>query len=83
MPDIDVQAENIKKRAEALVLQASLNAQNSGGDTATAAADLMMAFVLLSMRSGAKPERAIKAMANNAIVACASFWGDEGRRRDA
>lgn len=73
----------IKARAEALVLQATLNADSTGGDHATAAADLMMAFVLLSSRSGASPERCIEAMGAHAIASCRAFWGADGRRLDA
>lgn len=76
-------AENIKKRIEALVVTASLNARNQGGDAATAAADLMCAFVLITMRSGGRPQNAIEAMAAHAIADCADFWGAEGRNLDA
>jgi len=79
----DETPEAIKYRAEALVKTASLNADAHGGDAATAAADLMMAFVLLSTREGARPRRAIDAMAQHAIAACEDFWGKDGRRLDA
>lgn len=75
--------EAIKKRIEALVVTASLNARNQGGDAATAAADLMCAFVLITMRSGGRPEAAIEAMARHAIAACTDFWGNKGRKLDA
>lgn len=83
MSEIDTEADAIKARAERLVLEATVYAGLTNGDNATAAADLMIAFVLLSMRSGAKPERAIEAMGNHAIAACTSFWGEDGRRLDA
>lgn len=73
----------IMRRVEALALTASLNAQNNGGDAATAAADLMCAFVLLSMRCGGRPEVAIEKMKPHAIAACADFWGPKGRKMDA
>lgn len=82
MPDRH-ESDAIMKRVEALVLMATLNAQNHGGDTATAAADLMCAFVLISMRSGANPDRTIEIMKPNAIAACTDFWGAKGRKFDA
>lgn len=66
----------IKRRIEACVMQAQVNARNFGGDNATAAADLMCAFVLISVKSGANPETALKAMWGNAKVAVADFWPD-------
>lgn len=81
--DIEFETDRIKRRAEALVLTATTNAQRLGGDNATAAADLMMAFVLLTMRSGGGPKKAIEVMGDNAIAACEAFWGSDGRRLDA
>ena len=75
--------DHIKKRIEALAVTAQLNAQNIGGDNATAAADLMCAFVLISMRSGATPDKAIDAMRAHAVATCADFFGRQGRKHDA
>ena len=72
------QAENnatvIKRRVEACVMQAQVNARNFGGDNATAAADLMCAFVLLCAKSGAPPENAIAAMLDHAKATVADYW---------
>lgn len=65
-----------KRRIEACVAQAQMNARNHGHDNATAAADLMCAFVLLSAKSGADPERALAAMWDHAKAAVADFWPD-------
>lgn len=74
MPD---SATIIKRRAEALVMQAQMNAKQNGGDAATAAADLMVAFVLLAVKCGARPEAARDAMWHNATVVVADFWPSE------
>jgi hypothetical protein len=66
----------IKRRIEACTMQAQMNARNHGGDNATAAADLMCAFVLLSVKSGTTPEAALKAMFDNAKVVVADFSPD-------
>ena len=71
------------RRAEALVMSAQINAANHKGDAATAAADLMMAFVLLTTRCGSDPRQANEVIIDNAIIACADFWGSDGRRLDA
>lgn len=63
-----------KRRIEACATQALLNARNHGGDTATAAADLMCAFVLLSVNAGAPPDASLKAMWDHAKAAVADFW---------
>lgn len=65
-----------KRRIEACVTQAQMNARNHGGDNATAAADLMCAFVLLSVKSGADAEKAHAAMWQNAKECVADFWPD-------
>ena len=70
------EATIIKRRVEACAMQAQMNAANHGGDTATAAADLMCAFVLLSVKSGADPEKARAAMWDHAKVVVADFWPD-------
>ena len=69
-------AEKTKRRIEACVMQAQMNARNYGGDNATAAADLMCAFVLISVKSGAPPDAALKAMWENAKIVVADFWPD-------
>lgn len=66
-----------KRRIEACAMQAQMNAANHGGDTATAAADLMCAFVLISVKSGANPDRARAAMWENALAVVADFWPDQ------
>lgn len=71
------QAMLIKRRIEACVTQARLNAQRHGGDDATAAADLMCAFVLITTAVGADPERARDAMWESAKGAVADFWPTE------
>lgn len=65
-----------KRRIEACAIQAQMNARNHGGDNATAAADLMCAFVLVSTKSGADPERAMAAMWDHAKACVADFWPD-------
>ena len=65
-----------KRRIEAAVMGAQVNARNYGGDNATAAADLMCAFVLISVKSGASPEAALQAMWEHAKAAVADFWPD-------
>lgn len=71
MPD---DATITKRRIEACVMQAQMNARNNGGDNATAAADLMCAFVLLSIKSGARPDAAKDAMWDHAKACVADFW---------
>lgn len=66
----------IKRRIEACAMQAQMNARNHGGDNATAAADLMCAFVLLAVKSGGDPERARAAMWDHAKACVADFWPD-------
>lgn len=83
MTDIDAKAEGIKRRAETLALTASSNAALAGGDNACAAMDLMLAFVLLSTRSGGNPEFSIKSASEDAIFAASEFWGKNGRRADS
>mgnify|MGYP000361856130 CR=1 FL=1 len=85
MPDLeeDGKAKAIIQRAEYHVRWAQHNATRHGGDDATAAADLMMAFVLISIRNGADPDRAIDAMRHDAIAACSLLWDRNGRRLDA
>lgn len=63
-----------KRRIEACVMQAQMNAEQTGGDSATASADLMCAFVLISMKSGADPERARAAMWEHAKACVSDFW---------
>lgn len=70
------EATIIKRRIEACAMQAQMNARNHGGDTATAAADLMCAFVLLAVKSGADAERAREAMWDQAKAVVADFWPD-------
>ena len=57
-------------------MQAQVNARNFGGDNATAAADLMCAFVLISVKSGAPPDKALAAMWEHAKATVADFWPD-------
>jgi hypothetical protein len=71
------QSTIIKRRIEAAVMGAQVNARNFGGDNATASADLMCAFVLLSIKSGADPDRALKIMWDNAKFVVADFWPNE------
>ena len=70
------EATIIKRRIEASAMQAQMNAQNHGGDNATAAADLMCAFVLIAVRTGTDPERARDAMWEHAKACVADFWPD-------
>lgn len=83
MTDIHTVTEGIKSRTEALILTASVNSAKAGGDNANAAMDLMMAFVLITMRSGGNPEKCINEAKDHAIFAAAEFWGKNGRRADA
>lgn len=71
---MDDDATITKRRIEACVIQAQMNAKEHGGDNATAAADLMCAFVLVSVKSGANPERAKDAMWEHAKACVADFW---------
>jgi len=68
----------IMARIKALAAAAEINASNHGGDRATAAADLMCAFVLISMRAEADPKKAADVMLPNAIGACHDFFADKG-----
>lgn len=65
-----------KRRIEACVMQSQMNARNNGGDNATASADLMCAFVLIAVKSGADPDRARDAMWEHAKAAVSDFWPD-------
>ena len=77
---MDANEKVIKARIEASALQAQMNARNHGGDNATAAADLMCAFVLIAVKSGADPERALDAMWSHAKACVDDFWPEtEGR----
>ena len=71
MPD---DATKTKRRIEACVVQAQMNAKEHGGDNATAAADLMCAFVLIATKSGGEPERAKEAMWEHAKACVFDFW---------
>ena len=74
------EAKIIKARIEASEMQAQMNARNHGGDNATAAADLMCAFVLIAVKSGADPERALAAMWDHAKACVDDFWPENERR---
>ncbi|WP_022708360.1 hypothetical protein [Paracoccus zeaxanthinifaciens] len=67
----------IKRRIEACVMQAQMNARNHGGDNATAAADLMCAFMLIAVKSGADPEKALASMWEHSKVVVTDFWPDQ------
>lgn len=62
------------RRIEACVLQAKVQAQLQNKDEATAAGDLMCAFVLIARMNGADPEEALKAMWENAKLTVDHFW---------
>jgi hypothetical protein len=64
----------IKRRIEAAVMGAQVNARNYGGDNATAGADLMCAFVLVATKSGANPDKALAAMWDHAKATVSDFW---------
>lgn len=64
----------IKRRIEACVMQAQVNARNFGGDNATAAADLICAFVLISVKSGGPPDKTLAAMWDHAKATVSDFW---------
>ena len=66
----------IKRRIKACVMQAQMNAQTHGGDNATAAADLLTAFALISVKSGADPDKALAAMWDHSKAVVADFWPD-------
>ena len=68
------ESATIKRRIEAAVMGAQMNARNHGGDNATAAADLMCAFVLIAVKSGADPDRALSAMWDHAKATVGDFW---------
>jgi hypothetical protein len=63
-----------KARIKACAMQAEMNANNHGGDSATAAADLLCAFVLISLKQGAKPDLAKDAMWEHAKAAVKVFF---------
>lgn len=67
----------IKRRIEACVMQAQMNARNHGGDNATAAADLMCAFMLIAVKSGGDPDRALASMWEHSKVIVADFWPEQ------
>jgi hypothetical protein len=66
-----------KRRIEACVMQSTMNANTHEGDNATASADLMCAFVLIAVKSGADPDRARDAMWEHAKAAVADFWPEQ------
>ena len=65
-----------KRRIEACATQAQMNARNHQGDNATAAADLMCAFVLIATKSGGDPDRALDAMWEKAKACVSDFFPD-------
>ena len=71
--------EIIMKRIEALGAMAIINANNTGGDNATAAMDLLCAFVLMAMRNGNDPDRNLAVTWDHAKAACDGWWGGERR----
>lgn len=70
----------IAARIEASAKQAMMNAEMHGGDVATASADLLCAFVLLSVKSGADPDRCMDLMWDHAKACVADFWPEEPQR---
>lgn len=54
-----------------------MNAHNHGRDNATAAADLISAFVLISVKSGWPPDRALAVSWEKAKEIVAILWPDE------
>lgn len=68
------EATLIKRRVEALVTQAQMNAVGHGGDAATAAADLMTAFVLLTTKCGGSPDVAVTTMLPHSKATVGAFW---------
>lgn len=77
MDDLVKEATVTKRRIEACVMQAQMNARSHGGDNSTAAADLICAFVLLSVKSGAKADAARDAMWEHAKACVDDFWPDQ------
>lgn len=71
--------DKIKNRIEACTMQAMMNAEIHKGDVATASADLLCAFVLLSVKSGAPPDKCLEVMWDNAKAVVADFWPDARR----
>lgn len=65
-----------KRRIEACVMQTQMNAKNHGGDNATAAMDLICALVLISVKSGADPDKMLNRAWDNAKLVVADFWPD-------
>ncbi len=68
------EATIIKRRIEACVMQAQMNARNHGGDNATAAMDLICAFALITVKSGGDPDAMLKKSWENAKLVVADFW---------
>lgn len=66
-------------RIEALGTTAVINSNNHGGDNATAAADLMCAFVLMVRRNRIDPDLALASMWEHAKATC-DYWFDDGQR---
>jgi hypothetical protein len=63
-----------KRRIEACVMQAQMNAKTVGGDNATAIMDLICAAILLTKMSGGDPDRAINAVKGSARAVVEDFW---------
>lgn len=63
-----------KRRIEACVKQAQLNAKNHGGDNANAIMDLVCAATLLIKMSGGDPERAMSAIKEPVRKVVSDFW---------
>lgn len=76
-PDIIREMALSKIRIEAHVDQAQMKASCDGGDTSTAAADLLCAFLLITVKAEVDPENARDALWDHAKVLVAEFWPDD------
>lgn len=70
-------AKLTKRRIEACVKQAQMNARTVGGDNATAAMDLLCAFVLICNKTGAPVDKVLVETIANAIICVNDFWPTE------
>lgn len=76
-PDLERDARLTKRRIEACVKQAQMNARTMGGDNATAAMDLLCAFVLICNKTGAPVDQVLVATIGHAIICVDDFWPKE------
>lgn len=80
MPDDKILlSDAAKRRIEACVMQAQLNAASAGEDNAVAAADLLCAFILLIRRAGSDPQKSLETCWTPLNGAVTAWWPETQR----